>query len=681
MGPDGRPDFELGKPAVRLNYETDRLCIRLGRLGGVLNDEPGLNPAPANGDRNGDLVCYTVLGTSRKSEFRLVAIYRVDSCRQLRACPLGIGMTIQKIRPGTNWAFAERLRRFRLENQLSADELAQKVGAESHTVRRWEAGTSRPSRELADRLSQVGLGHIPDNETNASSRSRIKSGICSTVAKPGGYECKFVLPQFPHATFPSWIANGPPDQDEFYLELLKLQLDSAVAPERLSLLDCFEEGQKTSQSQLEAPKTTAASWNSNYGSHGWHRYVGRFPPHLVRALLNHFGANSSSVVCDPFSGSGTTAVECRLLGIPFVGIEISALSHLMGSVKAGFDPDPDVLRKLADDYEFFFKERAAAFFCNHPDSFTVADVLSREANPVPSFSNIEKWFTPRAFLGVSVTVEFARAQKGYRREALLLALSAKMRSIGNVDVDVVRAEYSKKPRENVDVSKLVTRHLRKMAKDVSEMARSHSASIGAPNSIRLVEGSALSIELLIESLDFIITSPPYGVEALSYLRTHLLSYRSLQSELNHDPYEVRDQTIGSEYLEEADLSIRLSVEAVSPTFRSFFSDQSDQTDRKMRRRRAGMMKFFEDIYQVGIKMSKWLKDGGRVAWVIGNKRLGERVIPTDKIIQEAFASCDLKLYKVIRHKLKTNNSNSQVPWQERIIQEEAIMLFERMHRG
>lgn len=49
-------------------------------------------------------------------------------------------------------------------------------------------------------------------------------------------------------------------------------------------------------------------------------------PHPTRRLLQHvrwlckwFGGSS---VCDPFMGSGTCALACKSLGIPFVGIEI-----------------------------------------------------------------------------------------------------------------------------------------------------------------------------------------------------------------------------------------------------------------------------------------------------------------------------------------------------------------------
>jgi hypothetical protein len=69
-----------------------------------------------------------------------------------------------------------------------------------------------------------------------------------------------------------------------------------------------------------------------------------------------------------------------------------------------------------------------------------------------------------------------------------------------------------------------------------------------------------------------------------------------------------------------------------------------------------------------------MKSGGCVAFVIGNKRLGEHIIPANEIIAQLFTANGFELHEALAHKLKTNNSNSQVPWQERIIQNEYIVI-------
>lgn len=54
---------------------------------------------------------------------------------------------------------------------------------------------------------------------------------------------------------------------------------------------------------------------------------------MIRALLNIIGLNQGDIVLDPFIGSGTTVLEAQLLGINCVGIDISPLCVLQSKVK------------------------------------------------------------------------------------------------------------------------------------------------------------------------------------------------------------------------------------------------------------------------------------------------------------------------------------------------------------
>ena len=586
-------------------------------------------------------------------------------------------------------AFHERLRNFRDSLGFSKSDMATELGVSPTALHRWETGSTRPSPIAAKKLEAMGFGAVTPSETNITTVPRLKNQATKADAKTAATklrdEGQIVLgtPDTRVTVLPApFVRNGPPDQTAFHRRLLDLQMESTLPiPDlhrRLSMVEEVGGFGHTSQHLLESPRPVALSWNSNYGSHGWHRYIGRFPSHVIRALLNHFGADSESVVCDPFAGSGTTAVECRLLGIPFIGIEICPLSAMMTRTKAAFPNDPKSLQILTQEFISFY-DGAWKTFTGESDIAEISyrAILEREGNRIPSFPNVERWFTKEAFLGTSIAVEFGMAQEGFSREAVLLALSSKMRSIGNVDVDVVRAEYRKTPRTNVNVAKLVANQLTKMAKDISAIAASHGELMGSESDITVHEGSVLDVDLAEGSVSHIITSPPYGIEAISYLRTHLLSYRALIAHLDHDPYATREKTIGSEYLDGTLDNAGVRSSERSRTFRDFFERNQQYDNAKLSQRRAAMMQFCDDMLAVGERMTRWLRPGGQLAFVIGNKRLGDEVIPMENIIEELFTACGLDLADSIRHKLKTNNSNSQVPWQERIIQQECVMLFRR----
>lgn len=72
---------------------------------------------------------------------------------------------------------------------------------------------------------------------------------------------------------------------------------------------------------------------NQYITHWFYPYKGKFHPQMIRALANIIGLRENEVLLDPFVGSGTTAVECALLGIKTIGFDISPLCVLISKTK------------------------------------------------------------------------------------------------------------------------------------------------------------------------------------------------------------------------------------------------------------------------------------------------------------------------------------------------------------
>ncbi len=83
--------------------------------------------------------------------------------------------------------------------------------------------------------------------------------------------------------------------------------------------------------------------------HDWYRFVLSFPPRLVRDYLEDFGINNQHKVLDPFCGTGTTLVECKLRGIECIGVEAAPFAHFASSVKTDWNIKPDRLKQYAED--------------------------------------------------------------------------------------------------------------------------------------------------------------------------------------------------------------------------------------------------------------------------------------------------------------------------------------------
>lgn len=72
---------------------------------------------------------------------------------------------------------------------------------------------------------------------------------------------------------------------------------------------------------------------NQYLTHWIYPYRGKFHPQMVRALFNLLGVQAGTRVLEPYSGSGTAALEASLLGADCVAIDLSPLCVLLTKVK------------------------------------------------------------------------------------------------------------------------------------------------------------------------------------------------------------------------------------------------------------------------------------------------------------------------------------------------------------
>ncbi|MFM6278995.1 MAG: DNA methyltransferase, partial [Dolichospermum sp.] len=57
--------------------------------------------------------------------------------------------------------------------------------------------------------------------------------------------------------------------------------------------------------------------------HRWYRLTPSYSPNLVRFFIDLFKITKNDFVVDPFSGRGTTIIECQKHGIKALGVEIN----------------------------------------------------------------------------------------------------------------------------------------------------------------------------------------------------------------------------------------------------------------------------------------------------------------------------------------------------------------------
>jgi len=257
--------------------------------------------------------------------------------------------------------------------------------------------------------------------------------------------------------------------------------------------------------------------NSAYASHSFHAFPAKFPPQLPRTFIQAL-TQPGDIVLDPMMGSGTTIVESVLLDRQGLDTDIDPMALRICQVKT---TNINVEQAAQIGYELLDKARHQAQ--NYAD-----EILQRLATRFPEAEKkfIDYWFLP------NVKIE-------------LLAL---LEEIEQVEPTNIRAFL-----EMVFSAIIITKsggvsRARRLKKNL----KSGVALNSGPGHARLLRGEAQSIGLADNSVDLIVTSPPYVANAIDYMRAHKFSLVWFGYRLNQLAY-LRRQYIGHDALNGVEL--------------------------------------------------------------------------------------------------------------------------------
>jgi DNA modification methylase len=238
--------------------------------------------------------------------------------------------------------------------------------------------------------------------------------------------------------------------------------------------------------------------------HDWYRFVLSYPPHLVQNYLQRFGIDVQKCVLDPFCGTGTTLVECKKHGISSIGIEANPVVHLMAETKTQWNVDNNALISHAD---IIAKEAILRIkkYGNNLKTLTEEQdklIIKNSINPMPLH---------KALVLLEVMDEFydARFNK-YEKTAFAKQLVFAFSNLKfGPEVGVGRKRIS-----DADVIQIWLKQIKEMAEDVAFFSnRKNTSSV-----VHLADARNIGVTLQPNSIDAVITSPPYPNEK-DYSRT------------------------------------------------------------------------------------------------------------------------------------------------------------------
>ena len=401
-------------------------------------------------------------------------------------------------------------------------------------------------------------------------------------------------------------------------------------------------------------------------THGLHNYPAMMVSPISRNIIRMVKQTQEvNTLLDPFMGSGTVLVEGVLAGINSVfGSDINPFAVFLSRVKTKkldineLQKEVNALYKSITDcferYELQIEEADGIIEHKYGLDLTEKEGWGKSAPmylddyiqnnhlniKVPNFKNIGYWFKPRVILLLSLIKEqILKINDDDIKNFVFVAFSETIRFVSNRrngEFKMFRMKPDKVKTFHPDVIKefrtILDRNTEKMNAYIEVCDEIDSNSSVVINN----ENAASLSSIKDESIDLIITSPPYGDSrtTVAYGEYSRLSLQWLDL-YGLDEHEIMgiDKTLmgGSKY--------RNGFEYDIPS-KTLFSSLERIKDIDLER--AGdVFSFYSDLKDVIRTTASKTKQNGLQFWVVGNRTVKGEVLQTDRIIAEIAGECGL----------------------------------------
>ena len=381
-----------------------------------------------------------------------------------------------------------------------------------------------------------------------------------------------------------------------------------------AISDAFGVGQIMPNDYLKALRTLLGSdldfrrAEGSCAAHGIHAFGAKFPPALPRMFIAGL-TKPGEVVLDPMAGSGTTVLEACLLGRHGIGLDIDPLALRIAAAKMCM-PDAGRVREALDAL-------CAAVSCTQDDR----EEKFKSNFDEETWNFINYWFLPAQSREILlIKREIDKIKDDDLRLFLEISLSSVIiakRGGCSLALDLAhtrphRAKVAYDERGNlvfctVPDPNAAAAHQRKVVRPVlAEFRKRALSNVGAaaPGSGAgiIVRADARRMPLTDDSVDLIVTSPPYAAGAIDYMRAHKFSLIWLG-------YSLADLRAMRGRSAEVDESC-----AGSQTTRAVLAALGDRDKQKAK----VVGRYYEDMAKVLAEVRRVLRPGRGAVFVVGN---------------------------------------------------------------
>jgi len=384
--------------------------------------------------------------------------------------------------------------------------------------------------------------------------------------------------------------------------------------EKESCVNLIQEDPSWSFSDLSKKET-------NYASHGYHKYPAKFIPSLVKKLLIEYSKKGETVL-DPFGGCGTTLVESKINQRNSVCIDLNDSALLISSAK-----------KTAINPEILEKGNKNLF-----DRIERSKISSKDYSRANE--RLKYWFDK---------IQFNKLMKIFN--AIQSEQNKKLKVFYNCCFSNILKNcsiwYSKSIKPMRDLNKkqveplnIFKRHLDFMTRQNLEYYLLLKDSRGRTVKSMVKKADARKTGLKSESIDLIITSPPYAT-SYEYVDIHQLSL--LWFGFAENLQEIKKDYIGTS-------SKKTIPEIISSDIAKKMIKQLENFNHGLALQ---ISNYVLDLEKSFLEMHRVLKPKKRLCVIIGDTEYkGVKILNTE-VSLELLSKIGFKIEKVIKRRLSS----------------------------
>ena len=347
-------------------------------------------------------------------------------------------------------------------------------------------------------------------------------------------------------------------------------------------------------------------------THGYHIYPAMMIPQVARTLIEEYGPKGQlQTILDPYMGSGTTLVEAAIKGVNSIGTDLNPLARMMSKVKTTHYNE-DIIKTQFVEISFQLS------------FYDASKVINRNFERV---SNYTYWYSEEILLKLSylnqLIDEYANDNDFFR--LILAEIVREVSYTRNGEFKRFRMSKDKissyKPNPFELFEKKVKRNIAGLCA-YNEITHRANVTICDFNSTYGIPQDIIATE----SIDMVVTSPPYGDSRTT------VAYGQFSRWAN--------EWFGFDNAKTLDNKLMGGTKCREVKFNSAELTETLSKIRTLDEKRYWeVISFLNDYSQSIQNVSKTVRVGGRVCYVVGDRRVKGIQIPLDYFTAEIFEQC------------------------------------------